>query len=564
MNTEPFNDHSPAQYLINGFVKIVKKDGSIKRVDIFGSYNESFAQMMLNVGGIITATEGNKIQYTHGDPNGVTINKRKIATQGWVVSEPVDTENRVIIIDGKLSSFSDLKTEMYFDYWKGTNEYVIVASSKKIDGTINSYSDESIFLNGNDKVKDYPMGINVYYSTNNGKEYSDADKRALLIDDNVTLYMDARGEVRYVKSPVGEEEFYGIVLEADEKGGKDSLRVFRSQNGTGTEVDYEVDEDFLLDGKTDRYEDLILTAEKTDGSGIFKFFLDDNGKIYKAEGYKQSEWNTLGTATDNQFYTSSKAMRIGGVYLNVDDAPIFNLYDVDGNFKPTLVKWDDIKGKYADEVTMKVLRDGSDLHVALFEVGSGKAYSSYYIVSNTSRSYGFISEKTKVGPERYEITVDKTGGTTEKFTVDEGFLRYYKDKSIIASKNCFIIYSTGAVGHDGSISIRGIVDLNNTASWPSERSVTNSFSPTSDSGGSISFRVDQQVYERQKSSIRFAESSERYNLDSNAFVFEVTRDSQNRPIKFEKRSIIYVGVTDRVAYLRHDSSVRAIFFDKKD
>jgi len=313
---DDINAKNEAVPLLNTFAKIVVLENEVVKIE---SYN-------LKAGGIIYRADPDKIKYIRGDVNDNVI-------QGFE-----DVDDLRIFIDGKqYTSMYDLKDSMVFDYWTNSDQskFIIVASSRIHEKTLNSSSDTELVLDGQS------YEVNPYYGL---YVYSNAKERYMLNGEisnyfgkKVKVFVDDNKYVRYIKIDENVENidsFLGVITRAIRDDADESVMSFSiyKVSGDNGEKQYKVAKKLSKSSISAEY--AASVAKNLDGKGFFKFSLNKASEIIKIE--EPDFWGMTTTVSskikDNNNYWLDK--------LYVRNATIFAILDDDGEFKVKLLDWD--------------------------------------------------------------------------------------------------------------------------------------------------------------------------------------------------------------------------------
>jgi len=300
--------------LIGAFGKIFVQDNEIIKIEAY----------QLREGGIIYRADPNVLKYTHGEVNENVI-------EGFY-----NVKDLLIYIDGKpYSEMRDLKSDMVFDYWVSADEkkFVIVASSRVLKGRLESYSEDSICLNGEFYEIDSKYGFYNYSIPKS--RYIKNEPLSDIIGKQVTIYVDDNKCVRYIKideNLIRDQVFCGVVMAADKKGfDKARLKIYKLSNGQGEKIYYVSDK---MKDSPISYEYAASVAANVEGKGFFKFTLNSAGEIIKIENV--DFWGHSFTRS-SAFKENANFYWIENLYIK--DAILFGVYMDDGEFKVKTFDW---------------------------------------------------------------------------------------------------------------------------------------------------------------------------------------------------------------------------------
>jgi hypothetical protein len=492
--------------LLGVFAKVVINDGKVASMVLFD----------LTTGGIIEEVNDDYIKYTQG------------TTEGRRLRGMDDAKELIVVIDGSVASYSDLKADMLFDYDEfAADKYIIVASSAKAEGELSAVDVEDdgvVEIDG----KEYDLdAANDYYSTNDGDDYAAIENDGDLDDlfgVDVVAYLNAAGDIRYIKG-AGEEttsEFYGYVLKewsADE----DYLRIFTDKGETVTySLDINAaasDNDNLSD--IDTYEQAANPED-----AIYLFTINEDGEITKVMNVGS---DTVTTASGDEFDEDNDAIKdADGSTYYVGKAVMFNL-DKNGNGTcddPEIVNWADIENKVPGAgIVFRVDTDNKYAKMLAFRTG-------FDSIANDDEFVAFVSSKVKADADNYRLTLLNA---IDKFTklIDE-------DDVQMPAKNAFVVYV-----EDGADAIDAVASY----TWTNETATAN-------------WKVAASVYDVDGDFIKFAEGDASYaKFAKDVIVIEVSGASDNN---FDQASLSDIANGDSVKAYVEDGIVKAIFFKQAE
>jgi len=312
---DDINANDQAAPLINTFSKIIVLDKMVVKIE---SYS-------LKPGGIIYRSDPDKIKYIRGDVNDNVI-------QGFE-----DVDDLRIFIDGKqYTSMYDLKDSMVFDYWINSeqNKFIIVASSRIHEKTLDSYSSQELVLDGQTYEVNPQYGLYVY--SNAKEKYVLNGEVGIYLGKKVKVFVDDNMYVRYIKIDENIESmdsFLGVITKAvvDELDDSITFSVYKVSGDHG-EKKYKVAK--KLRGSPISADYAASVAKNYEGKGFFKFTLNKSAEIVKIE--EPDFWGMTTTVSskikDNNNYWLDK--------LYVRNATIFAILNDDGAFKVKMLDWD--------------------------------------------------------------------------------------------------------------------------------------------------------------------------------------------------------------------------------
>lgn len=317
--------------LSDSFVRFVVKNNDI--LDIF-CYK-------LEKGGLIKSISTGEKTISYVSSNGLT--------KKW--DDTKDTDELLVVIDGRVASFSEIKSNSVFDYYSSDDMAILVVSERTAVDVFTSYSSSQVTLGAftykkSDRCLFSKDGIN--FKTD-GNVYE-------LLNSEAEAYFAPNGKIAYlIKSNGGVivKRFYGVI------------------NGilmpTGIETDskielYEVGENiekkvYTLTEKTDykdgiNIETLRANVKNNDGEGIYYFTANAKGEITSVEectpftGYgEEAKWT--GTGFTDEILPC--VLMPNNKQLYFDGTKIVGIYESsNGEFKVSDVAWTSIYGRGAN------------------------------------------------------------------------------------------------------------------------------------------------------------------------------------------------------------------------
>jgi hypothetical protein len=484
--------------LLNAFAKVVIYEGDIVSIEAYD----------LDEGGIITALDDKYIEYTRGD-----VEERRLRGLD-------DVDSLLVVVDGELAAYEDLEEDMLFDFWNDADDYVVVASSARAEGEISDVDfedDGTIKIEG--KKYDFAGIIDVndcWYSNDEGDNYdaieSDDDLDELY-DVDVVAYIDAAGEIRYIKGDGGEstDDFYGYV-ERVWAGSDDQIRIFREVDGEGESVTYVLD----LDNNSP------LDYEDIDRDEFYMFTINSDGEITSVSN---EIWLEVGaedefTLGSDDFNDDDDAIVIDSANRYVEDAVIFYI-DEDGD--PQLAKWDDIKEKNPAGAVVKLEASRMSECVIILS-GFEDIYADDEFVA-------FVTARSKYNKDYYRLTMLSTA--------DEFTALIDADDDYVPVKNTFLVYT-----EDDDDEVKGVGTFSWTATDLDGRA-----------DGTIS--AAEIVYDIDGDFISFDSNPSQY--------FKVNKDTvviEKDGSDYDESSLKDIEVDDVVKFYRVGDIIKAILFEE--
>lgn len=282
------------------FVRAVADNGSVEKLEIFN----------LTEGGLIYRADKDTIKY---------------ADKTWADNtlhgfEALDNLN--IVIDGVPGhKMTDLKADYVFDYYKSDDVFMIVSSSRKAVGNLDSVGKYTITVNGEKLDKSEKHGVLIY--SIDEQKYFDNGDYSRLMGTKVSAYIDDNKEVRFVRDYIVQEnanEFVGLVVGSRDDAFKNYLKVQKITGGAVTALSLEVKEKLAKDSLS--YDYAKSTAKAYDGSNLFTFTVNSKSEITKIEHVKYFGSNFFYKNVFSDF-GSGKTLR--NIYCG--DAVMFAVFD---------------------------------------------------------------------------------------------------------------------------------------------------------------------------------------------------------------------------------------------
>ena len=486
---------------VDQFAKFVIEDSEIITVEAYD----------LTKAGIITDVQDDYVEYTKGSNE-----DRKL--RGLE-----DADSLLVVIDGEAAEYSALKEDMVFDYNKNDKDFVLVASSTKAEGEFTKLKSDKMTVGDDEYDLDSPL----YYSTDNGAEYTTTDKADDLLGEEIVAYADAAGNIRYVKGDVEESasDFYGVVVNAWATD-NEYVKIFKNANGSGEEITYALD----LNDSEVTFADIDGVTENTENA-FYKFTLDKDGDITSIANIDFAEdkaddnavFQTVSEfdADDDTILVNKDTEHEDTFY--VEDAEFFNLYNDKGDFEPALVDWADIESK--GTLTGLEMKVDNDKQTELVVFVNG-----FENISSDDELIAFVDDKYKVSKDNYKLYLE-TADDSIAVEVDADDLNG-------AVEDAFVVYTD-----EGN----NMVKVSSTL--------------TLDSG----MTVADNVYDIDDDFIQMSEEGSWIKIADDVIVYEVNADHD----KFTKVDVADIdtvatnGTGDKVWYYVADEMVNAIFFERQ-
>lgn len=364
----------------------------------------------------------------------------------------LDDADYAIVKDGVPAEISDIEA---FDVVNvldsGDDEYFITVTSTQVKGTADvSWSSDSAVEKLDITVGDtkYDVSPDVTYSddANDSIDAASVDDIKDLNGEDVTLYIDAAGDVRHIVS--GEVngqsgKLIGVVSKsATYSGSYDDEVKFKLVNKAGSELTFEFDPDdvdlYDADGIIDWTDGndfasyLDLTA---DPLIVVEYKLDSAGELSKIT-LKDGEYTDI--LNDIKVNDDDKTISVdGGDYAITDDTIIFDVtqYDEnnDGEYDDVkTVTWDALKNK--DDVEGAVVTDDDEVDylIVTHVDGSLSSEGNYAVVTGFTTVGGDDAVKLLLADGTKQTIVDDSTVTSEVYghsakLAKGDFIRYELD-----------------------------------------------------------------------------------------------------------------------------------------
>jgi len=482
------------------FAKALVKDGKVEKLTYFD----------LQEGGIITKINEERIEYIKGDDDSNTLRGMD------------DAKKLIVIIDGKVAEYSDLETDMVFDFAEyAADEFIIVASSAKVEGELTGSGYHTrIYVDGAPKFLDdiRTSGANAkaYFSIDGGKSYEvfDADSDLSdLIGTDIVAYLNGAGNVRYIKgaTEASTASFYGLVLDHGSSRGVNWVKVVREIDGKAEKIIYD------LAGTLKSGSDPFSAVDNND---IFKFSVNADGLINSLDEMTvvDDDAESFNKTSNTIVYNTSSR-----IYVN-NGTVILDEYET-GKYR--VVKWADIEDKtFAGTLSFMAVSEGGFAKLIVFDGGSLGA------ITGQDEFVAYVSGYTYIGKDEYRLNLVNGDGQFTVITDD-----------VIGGDTRFVIYTengTGTIAADAYLR------------WtPSGASFTSLGSPLGTS-------VIDTVYEINKDYMTVSgDTSTMLLFADNVLVYEVYGNSYQYA---KESSVSSIDAGDSVAAYVVEDVVKAIFF----
>ncbi len=394
------------------FVKAVISEDTIIRMDIY----------KLNEGGLLYRADKDEIRFTQGE---VYENKVK----GFE-----EVEDLQVYIDGELvDDIRDLKIDMVFDYWtNGMEKCIIVASSRRVIGTVEGYTDTHITISGEEFALSKDPGFYNFHVQDNS--YRKGGDYTYIMNQPVEMFIDDSKYVRYIRvdtSKSSKNVFCGVLDAVAEApiGGNAEISVFKVIQG-GVERAVLKVKDKLLAGSYSL--DYLKTIQKNlDGLGFLKFTVNDDQEVVKIEKVpyygdtppiERSEW---------EYFAENRL--VGDMY--VGEATFIAIYEQDGEFTVKVPSYDNElmwaypRSRLTVTSDYSVRYNPAPDYVVLTKGIEG--------IRDGSRSTGLITELKRKADDKVTLVMDNG----KQFEVDTEFVNKHGLK-----ENMIILYYGRCIG----------------------------------------------------------------------------------------------------------------------
>ena len=433
-----YNDEimTGANNLVDCYAKVIVKNNKVSRLYVYP----------LNEGGIIFHSDPSMIKYASGEHTDIVI-------------AGLEDEVVTVIIDGEVAEgLYSLETDMVFDYWynEKNSEYMFVASSRRIKGTLTARAEKNGMIYINDVPYEYGDVYPMYLSKN-VNNYTKTNKLSDFLDKPVEAAIDDNMQVRYLRiSPnyIEEKVFDGIVVDASAKdsglGNSRKLKIFHMDATTGEQI-YEVDED--LKNSPVSFEAAANHAADYSGHGVFRFTVNSNNVIKKIEHIPYYGY----THTKSTEFTESAYTYIDGIlYSNVKT---YALVKVDGKFTVRVLNF------ISDLIKTKPM-SGSIKLISDYDIKYNPIPSVVVITGDTDQlytsfdSYGIVTSVRYLPDEKVKYIM--SNGSSLTVSAD-----FHRTSRIVEPS--FICYRTKGIGKD-KYQLISVYNLNGgTDSWKTDK-----------------------------------------------------------------------------------------------
>ena len=375
--------------LVNKFVKAVFKGNEVIYIETWE----------LDEGGIITDVYDTEFMYTKND--------------SIKIFDKLDTYDGVLVyINGEGVTTGRLKKDAYFDYYinKKQNFLVIVASEKKISGTLETVAADEICIGG----IIYSKKSGIYVRENQNLPFVKNGQIHNLLNKKVDAYFDTSGICRYISisdESAFESSFIGALMGSatDTFGEETKLKLLVLE----PEVQEKI---YVLSPKarlncTETKREILNSISTQNSVYLFEFKLNGKGEISEINNYTPYYGiSNNGHITGVKSFTTDTAHVIdSGKRIYVTDSPIVVVREKDGKLDAEYVSWSQLSGKNADNFNITMIGNGMNTKMRMMVV-----YGDF----NTFRSdmtYGIVNDlKTVVSDNGEPVKMLSVFGMSEK------------------------------------------------------------------------------------------------------------------------------------------------------
>lgn len=366
-----------------------------------------------------------------------------------------DYEDIKVIINGKYSDISLLKSYSVFSWCVCNNTLVIAVNEQVISARLNSLSEDYIEL-GN---SNYLRNKTIYFSKNSKKFSDSATGLISMISNDVSAYFDVTNKVVYItpvkNTTVALSSFIGLATgyRYEELEDKRHIEIL-SLEGTIERKAYIIRKKAVLsDGIT--FESIQNAITLDNGDAIYEFEINSQNEVvgirnaHAFEGIGGHSFS-LGNFNNNSSIVSFTASDGSDMY--VQDTPIVVVYkDFKGNYTAQLETWINMYDKNADGCKAYIYgyEDCSDPKLIVI---SGKTSN----ISTFSQRNGVITNKS--------VIIDENGEAKCKITVltNQNEQDYYlplEEGNLLPQRAYISFKSNFRYDHTRTIKIYSFVDL---------------------------------------------------------------------------------------------------------
>lgn len=427
------NANNSSNRYVGHFAKAILTNGKITKLDVYA----------LTEGGFFNKYESNAIYVTAG--MGQT---KKI--------KDIDLfDNVSVIVNGVPTTLEALSQNTIVDYYKSSNELLLVGSNYVISDDMLGISNRFIELSNSQY--NVSSTYNVYFSNING-EFIGTSDGFLLLNNYCDVYFDYKGEVRYVKLNTNvsgsiKTEFYGLLTGIKATTGNAfgnsgyTLKFYKLEDGKCDEVTLDTKDDIVLPDTLENMQS-TFNSRATMEKNLYLMKTNKDGLISSIKKAEDEKEIFLSENNDHVSIGSKDFSATGDKSLfstwNVDTKNVYAVTIVDGETKlvsflnnfPSGVRY----GKMTACYVVSEMATKADLILC---------WSTKYddgILYDYGASQGVVTEVTKAYDEekgeivnRYNIM--QTDGTTLTLDAPDGTEFDVLEKGTLFSYKGHVFYS---------------------------------------------------------------------------------------------------------------------------
>lgn len=513
----------PRVALAGSFAKLIFKDDKLIYIGAWKTAE----------GGIVEKTNSGELSITY----------KQSESGGQVMDDIAESERVLVYIDGRRATFSEIKPNSVFSYYKSAKTTVITVCERTATGVFDAMTGSDIIV-----IDGFLYDIeNCRFSTD-GIRYKQGNTWQELLGKEVFVYFSPDANAAYVRPSYGEAvqgSFYGVVknvIWSEDKEEYEAIRLFV----VGSEVE---EKEYPITDKT-RYHNglnistVVSNAKNLNGDGVYYFTLNSKGVISDVEkctpftGYGTEAKATVTVFTDEV----TPVVTIGSKQLYFDGTDIIALCTEDGQFTAKKVDWLSIYGR--------TVSGGASLNFYSKEEEPQPEIAimcgSIDELVDKGLGLGVVLEKKIALNENGEaanlITVLDRTGKKEYFVSDRTAAR--------VSENSFISFSKRSISSEEQLIISEVVDISgNIGDWPVSLSTTTGLQR------GVVRRIDEKrLY------LEASDTNEVYFMHPYASCVIMSESGANKT--FEISNVKEINVGDTVCYYLYGGEIRAIIGEK--
>ena len=389
----------------------------------------------LENGGIIETIGTDTVTYIKG-----VYNKEKLRNTE-------DYSRKIVILDGESVSYDRLSAGCVFDFYKGSDTLVIIASEKLVVEKLDSVGDNEVIIG---QIA-YPTRDTVYYSLD-GLNYGTSELPGVMLNKEVYAYFDATGRCAYISLASNEstDTFWAYVVGYDENNmdpDRISLihidpEIVKKQYVVSPRVKF--NDELTLD-------DIINSSSDINGSGLFIFTVNSKEQIVsvdKPTPYHGFEDKAYGISTfSDDSVTPIVTVQSENFYF--PDAKILGLYYNNGDFSVKTATWAVLRNANATDVKMRFYGNPEDSNVK-YAVICGATDNIYAKTGN----YGVVYRKSNAMDDngnkvirlyiagknggKYDLSPSEAENIQENTLVTYHLYRTFSDNDIKISSSTYL------------------------------------------------------------------------------------------------------------------------------